>query len=166
MTITNTAAANTYTTTPDGTIEVQPTLAPAIVALAQLTGKTPHEILRMYAATRDLLNLCHEMSVRGGWWNDLKTGERLERNKGELLCLIHSEISEAMEGERKGLQDDKLPHRKMAEVELADALVRCGDYGGGFSYDIAGAMIEKIVFNNSRPDHKPENRAAAGGKAF
>ena len=36
----------------------------------------------------------------------------------------------------------------------------------GFNYDIAAAMIEKIVFNNSRPDHKPENRAAAGGKAF
>jgi hypothetical protein len=142
------------------------TLPQAIVDLAHLTGKTPQEIMQMYTGARDLLNLCHEMSVRGGWWNDLKTGERLDRNKGELLCLIHSEISEAMEGERKNLQDDKLPHRKMAEVELADALVRCGDYGGGFGYNIAGAMIEKIVFNNSRPDHKPENRAAAGGKAF
>ena len=36
--------------------------------------------------------------------------------------LIVSEIAEAMEGERKDLMDDKLPHRKMAEVELADAL--------------------------------------------
>jgi len=145
---------------------VAPTLAPAIVKLAELTGMTPQDIMVMYVGTRNLLNLCHQMAVKGGWWHDVHTKERLDRNKGELLCLIHSEISEAMEGERKNLQDDKLPHRKMAEVELADALVRCGDYGGGFNYDIAAAMVEKIVFNNSRPDHKPENRAAAGGKAF
>lgn len=148
------------------TTAVAPTLAPAIVKLSELTGLPPQDVMAMYVGTRNLLNLCHQMAKKGGWWNDPATGEPLQRNKGELLCLIHSEISEAMEGERKSLQDDKLPHRKMAEVELADALVRCGDYGGGFSYDIAAAMIEKIVFNNSRPDHKPENRAAAGGKAF
>ena len=145
---------------------VAPTLAPAIVKLAELTGLTPQDVMAMYVGTRNLLNLCHHMAKKGGWWNDLKTGEPLQRNKGERLCLIHSESSEAMEGERKNLDDDKLPHRKMAEVELADALVRCGDYGGGFEYDIAAAMIEKIVFNNSRPDHKPENRVKEGGKGF
>lgn len=109
---------------------------------------------------------CHAASVKGGWWHDLVTGERLNRNKGELLCLIHSEISEAMEGERKNLQDDKLPHRKMAEVELADALIRIFDYAGAHGYDVAGALIEKMDYNASRADHKPENRKAAGGKAF
>lgn len=109
---------------------------------------------------------CHGAAVRGGWWNDIRTGDRLQRNKGELLCLIHSEISEAMEGERKNLMDDKLPHRRMAEVELADAVIRILDYAGAFGYDIGGAIIEKLEYNAKRADHKPENRAAAGGKSF
>lgn len=110
--------------------------------------------------------LCHGRAVAGGWWNDIKTGERLNRNKGELLMLMVSEISEAMEGERKNLMDDKLPHRKMAEVELADTMIRILDYAGAFGYDIAGAMLEKIAYNAQREDHKPENRAKEGGKAF
>jgi hypothetical protein len=74
------------------------------------------------------------------WWHDLVTGERLDRNKGELICLMHSELSEAMEGERKNLMDDKLPHRKMAEVELADTLIRIFDYAGAYGYDLDGAV--------------------------
>lgn len=109
---------------------------------------------------------CHGAAVRGGWWNDVHTGEPIGRNKGELLCLIHSEISEAMEGERKNLMDDKLPHRRMAEVELADAVIRILDYAGAFGYDIGGAIVEKLEYNARRADHKPENRAAAGGKSF
>jgi hypothetical protein len=109
---------------------------------------------------------CHGDAVDAGWWNDLRTGEKLQRNKGELLCLIHSEISEAMEGERKNLMDDKLPHRKMAEVELADALIRIFDYAGAFDYDLAGAMVEKLAYNKVRADHKPENRIKDGGKSF
>ena len=82
------------------------------------------------------------------------------------LCLIHSEISEAMEGERKDLMDEKLPHRKCAEVELADAIIRIAHYAGAHGYDIAGAVVEKMEFNNTRPDHKLENRAKPGGKKF
>lgn len=100
------------------------------------------------------------------WWQDIKTGEPIERNKGELLCLIHSEISEAMEGERKGLMDDKLPHRRMAEVELADALIRILDYSAGFGYDIQGAFDEKMAYNAQREDHKHEARALAEGKKW
>lgn len=109
---------------------------------------------------------CHGAALAGGWWHDVKTGERIERNKGELLCLIHSEISEAMEGERKNLMDEKLPHRRAAEVELADALIRIFDYAGGFGYDLAGAVVEKLAYNAKRADHKPENRAKDGGKKF
>jgi hypothetical protein len=99
------------------------------------------------------------------WWHD-KNDQRLQRNKGELLCLIHSEISEAMEGERKDLMDDKLPHRKMAEVELADALIRILDYAAGFGYDIGGAVLEKLAYNAVRKDHTHEAREQAGGKKW
>lgn len=100
------------------------------------------------------------------WWQDPHTGQPIKRNKGELLALIHSEISEALEGERKNLMDDKLPHRKMAEVELADALIRILDYSAGFGYDIQGAYEEKMAYNATREDHKHEARVIAGGKQF
>jgi len=50
------------------------------------------------------------------WWQDVDTKLPIKRNKGELLALIHSEISECLEGERKDLMDDKLPHRKMQRL--------------------------------------------------
>ncbi len=96
----------------------------------------------------------------------MNTGSPLKRNKGELLMLIVSEVSEAMEGERKDLMDDKLPHRKMAEVELADALIRILDYAAGFGYDLEGAFQEKMSYNATRKDHTHEARQAANGKKW
>lgn len=90
----------------------------------------------------------------------------MNRNKGELLALIHSEISEALEGERKDLMDDKLPHRKMAEVELVDAIIRILDYANGFGYDLQGAFDEKMSYNARREDHRYEARIKEGGKKF
>jgi NTP pyrophosphatase (non-canonical NTP hydrolase) len=107
---------------------------------------------------------CHEANRK--WWHDLVTGDRLDRNKGELLMLIVSEISEAMEGERKNLMDDKLPNRKMAEVELADALIRIFDYAGAHNYDLGGAFAEKMAYNETRKDHTYEERAKENGKKF
>lgn len=107
---------------------------------------------------------CHAANQH--WWHDPKTGERLARNKGELLMLIVSEVAEAMEGERKNLMDDKLPHRKMAEVELADVLIRVFDYAGAYGFDLDGAVAEKREFNANRADHKAESRLRAGGKQW
>jgi len=84
----------------------------------------------------------------------------------EKLCLSHSEVSEAMEGYRKGLQDDHLTHRQMIEVELSDAAIRIFDLAGALGLDLGGAIAEKLEYNQQRADHKPENRAKEGGKAF
>lgn len=100
------------------------------------------------------------------WWHDLNTGERLNRNKGEMLMLMVSEISEAMEGERKGLMDTHLPHRSMPEVELADVLIRIFDYAGAYGYDLDGAVQEKREYNQTRKDHSKEARLAEGGKKW
>lgn len=110
--------------------------------------------------------LCHGLAFASGWWNDPKTGEPLERNHGEMIALMHSELSEALEGVRKNKMDDHLPHRKAVEVELADTIIRILDYAGKYHLDIAGAMIEKLAYNQQRADHKAENRAQPGGKAF
>jgi NTP pyrophosphatase (non-canonical NTP hydrolase) len=100
------------------------------------------------------------------WWHDINTGAKLERNFGELLALVHSELSEALEGHRKGLMDDKLPHRKMVEVELADAVIRILDMCGGYGLDLEGAYQEKMAYNASRVDHTREHRLAEGGKKY
>lgn len=112
----------------------------------------------------ELSKTVHEANIK--WWQDPATGLPIKRNKGELLALIHSEISEALEGERKNLMDDKLPHRKMAEVELVDAIIRILDYAGGFGYDLQGAYDEKMAYNAKREDHKHESRVISGGKQF
>lgn len=111
---------------------------------------------------------CFGNNVKAGWWTDIKTGESTvgKRNIGELLCLVHSEISESLEGYRKNLNDDKLPHRKMFEVELADAIIRIFDIAGSEGMDLGGAFAEKIVYNKHRADHKIENRIKNNGKKF
>jgi NTP pyrophosphatase (non-canonical NTP hydrolase) len=111
-----------------------------------------------------LAKICHAANEK--WWQDPKTGERITRNKGELLMLIVSEIAEAMEGERKNLMDDKLPNRLMAEVELVDALIRIFDYAGAFGYDLQGAFDEKMTFNAMRSDHSHAARLGVNGKKF
>lgn len=116
------------------------------------------------ASASVLMNACHSRAYNAGWWHDLNTGKPLDRNVPEMLCLIHSEISEALEGHRKDQMDDKLPHRKIIEVELADAAIRIFDLAGGLGLDIGGAMAEKMEFNANRKDHKIENRKAEGGK--
>lgn len=115
-----------------------------------------------------LVHLCHGVAAESGWWTNPHTGECLKgkRNVPEMLCLVHSEISEAMEGHRKNLMDDKLPHRKMIEVELADAMIRILDLGGGLGLDLGGALAEKLAFNTQRADHKLANRVKEGGKAY
>lgn len=107
---------------------------------------------------------CH--AANQTWWHDPATGARLNRNKGELLMLIVSELSEAFEGERKNLMDDHLPHRRAAEVEIADALIRIFDYAGAFDFDLDSAVAEKRAYNVQRADHKPEARLAEGGKKW
>lgn len=115
-------------------------------------------------AGRILQAACHFRAYNAGWWHDLTTGEKLNRNVSEMLCLIHSEISEGLEGFRKNLMDDKLPHRKMLEVELADAAIRIFDLAGGLGFNIGDAIAEKMAFNAQRADHKPENRNGENGK--
>lgn len=127
----------------------------------------------------------HADNVAAGWWADMESGESVlhTRNVPEMLCLIHSEISEAMEGYRKKLMDDKLPHRPALQTELVDALIRILDLAGsrmaieeqdGVELHPFGVELhpfgdifeEKRAFNRERADHKLENRRKAGGKAF
>jgi NTP pyrophosphatase (non-canonical NTP hydrolase) len=109
----------------------------------------------------NLQDYCHKQASKAGWWDNSENF-----NVAEKLCLIHSEISEAMEGHRKGLKDDHLPEREMIEVELADAVIRIMDLAGKMELDLSGAIIEKLEYNKTRSDHKRENREKNGGKRY
>ncbi|MDP3869128.1 hypothetical protein [Phenylobacterium sp.] len=117
-------------------------------------------------ALNDMADVVFRENVEMGWYSDPATGLRKDRNVGELLCLVHSEVSEAMEGHRKNLMDDKLPDRPMIEVELADVVIRVFDLAAYLGLDLGGAVVAKRLFNAQREDHKLETRMAAGGKAF
>lgn len=143
-----------------------------------------------------LIEECHARSRENGWWVDPVTGLSLVpgevmntamegtqqdwlHNHDEVIrgkyfpyvvatkiALIHSEISEALEGYRVDAIDDKLPNRSAIEVELADAIIRIGDLVGVLGLDLTGAIKEKFAFNLTRPDHQLDARAQHGGKKF
>ena len=85
-----------------------------------------------------------------GEWVDKSYKAVQKAFNAQMLALIHSEISEALEADRKDLMDDKLPHRKGLEVELADAFIRICDMAGGLSMDLGGAVEEKLAYNTTR----------------
>lgn len=126
---------------------------------------------QLAANLRDAQHVCHGLAAEAGWWTDPKTGRKIDPNAtpylvAAKLMLCVTELAEACEGHRKDLMDDKLPHRSMIEVELADTVIRCLDLAGAMGLDVGGAIVEKLLFNSTREDHKMENRAKTGGKAY
>lgn len=109
------------------------------------------QVSELAEKVNELQTLCFAQASSMGWHDK-------PREIGTDLMLIVSEVSEAMEGARKDLMDDHLPHRKMLEVELADAMIRIFDTAGKYNLDLGGAMFEKLKYNLTRADHQPENR--------
>lgn len=125
-------------------------------------------------AVNGFAQAAHQAAADSGWWIDTETGEDVRNWPPKFLklwisaklMLVVSEAAESNEGLRKDQMDDKLPHRKMFEVELADIMIRCGDLAAGLGLDVGGAVEEKMAYNAQRADHKIENRIAEGGKSF
>ena len=146
-----------------------------------------------YSSTiTDLSQSIYEHNVEVGWWDDLenlrgridrvlKNDNLSEALKSEILndinksinliitqklALVHSEISEALEGLRKDLKDDHLPQYDMFAVELADAIIRILELAGAFNIPIGNIMMEKLEYNSKRADHTRKHRSGTNGKKF
>lgn len=83
----------------------------------------------------------HELAKEKGWWDN-------ERKVPELLCLVHSEISEALEGYRNNIPDGE---KGCLAEELADAVIRIWDMSEALGIDIAKEVNKKHEFNLTRP---------------
>lgn len=102
----------------------------------------------------DLNQLAHDIHQENlKWWQDMDTGEPIQTPAGQKEMLMISEVAEAMEGLRKGLMDDKLPHRPMAEVEAADYVIRVLDHANAH-----GCLLnnELAVVHNDYADEATE----------
>lgn len=123
-------------------------------------------IIGMFPDLNDLALYVHLINQK--WWHDLD-GVPLDRDVGEMLMLIVSEVAEAMEGRRKSLMDDKLPHRAMAEVELADTCIRILDTLGSKKFATDGFDVNAyVVLLRDGHEHHMRNEFMEGtdGKAL
>lgn len=108
----------------------------------------------MFTGTWDTIQRAVHRNARDhGWWES-------DRNDGELLALIHSEVSELLEAIREGNPESvKIPGFSQAEEEAADVIIRLMDMARARKWRLAEAIVAKHEHNRGRP-HKH------GGKRF
>lgn len=80
-----------------------------------------------------------------GWWEQ-------DRNEGEMIALIHSELSEALEAIRAGNPPcPKDPSMSTLEEEMADVVIRVMDFCHAKDINLGRAIQKKHAVNMARP---------------
>ena len=72
-------------------------------------------------SVNELIKLCHSVAKSKGWWET-------ERNDGELIALMHSELSEALEAMRNQPAGEKLVRITRAAAIFAALACLLGGY--------------------------------------
>ena len=79
-----------------------------------------------------------------GFWDSANTGEK--------IALMHSELSEMLEADRKGIESSEhIPDFSGVEEELADLIIRGLDFAGRHNLRLGEALLAKMAFNLTRP---------------
>jgi hypothetical protein len=109
----------------------------------------------------ELQTKIHQDNVARGWWEDVALPLRVE-NKAERavaiekLCLIHSEVSEALEEVRGGKPFDQVVVDMTSNkptgfpTELADTVIRILDLAEACGFDIESVIMLKLEYNRTR----------------
>lgn len=91
-----------------------------------------------------------EWAVSKGW----REQDAPPREPLHLIMLMVTELSEAAEAFRNHNPPCSRPgmeHFSHVEEELADAVIRIFHMADEFDFDLAGAIIAKMKFNETRP---------------
>ena len=114
----------------------------------------------MSITIQTLIEKSNKTAREKGWWDDEN------RNIGELVALIHSEVSEALEVYRvKGkdsIGENWLDEKGKPEgftVELADVIIRIADLCGEFELDLEESLTTKLSYNQTRPYRHGDKKA-------
>jgi NTP pyrophosphatase (non-canonical NTP hydrolase) len=112
--------------------------------------------IELVAGLNESAQIIFEGNKAKGFWDK-------ERNVGEMLMLVVSELGEAMEAHRKGLMttdenwllyaatgDFKSTIKDTFEDELADAVIRLLDMSAGLGIDLEAHISHKVAYNATR----------------
>jgi len=109
-------------------------------------------MVKAAAIIDEIGNECHRIAKDHGFWRLDENGQAIlhSRNFGEMIALMHSELSEALEHHRKGTCNDHLPQYEGWAVEFADVIVRVLETARAYQIPIGQIILDKMDYNRQR----------------